>query len=306
MKNLKFCSIILPDPQAEIYSLLLAESIRAFGGALSNNPIWFFMPDYGKPLTDIAQKQLQILDVHVMPFKFGREEFQFFFMDRLVGLEKVERACTADTVTLAWLDANTILLQEPKEFILPDGKSLGYCPVHHLLVGSRFDQPLDPFWEQIYKHCQVPPERVFPMQPAVEDIQMRPYFNAGILIVRPERGLFAKWCETFLNLCQAPVFQPFYKQDQRYVIFMHQAVLAGVMLRHLEPEEMLMLPESYNYPVHLFEQDNTNRRPSSMDELVTFRYEDFCQDMDWAEKFPASDPVKHWLAEQVCRIQHTG
>ena len=58
--KLIFCSVIFSGPQAEIDNLLQAESIHAFGGALGRgNPIWFFMPDYGKPMTDATQPGLR-------------------------------------------------------------------------------------------------------------------------------------------------------------------------------------------------------------------------------------------------------
>lgn len=297
--NLIFCSVIFPGQQVETDSLLLAESIRTFGGALSGNPIWFVQPDYGKPLTDNARQWLQDLDVHVIPFRIEIEKLRFFFMGQLAGLVQAEGMSAGDTEILAWLDANTILVHEPKEFLLSSSKSLGYRPVHHLLIGSRFDQQLDPFWSQIYRSCQVPSERVFPMKPVVENLQMRPYFNAGILVTRPERGLLRKWHRAFLDLYQVPSFQAFYQQDQRYAIFMHQAVLAGVVLRDHEQQELLELPETYNYPVHLFEQDATGRRPSSIDELVTFRHEGFYLDADWTQKMPASDHLKKWLAGKM-------
>jgi hypothetical protein len=300
-QNLIFCSVIFPGPHTEVNSLLLSESIRAFGGALSQNPIWFFMPDYGKQLTETSKKQLRKLDVQVTLVEIEKEKLAFFFVGELVSLAEIEKMCIGNTHTLAWLDANTILLHEPKELLLSDGKSFGYRPVHHLLIGPRFDQALDPFWAQIYHYCQVPPERVFPMRPVVEDTQMRPYFNAGILLVRSERGLFRKWCDVFLNLYQHPVFRNFYEQDQRYGIFMHQAVLAGVVLSHLELEEMLELPETYNYPIHLYEQDTTGR-PALIDEMITFRHEDFYEDDDWQQKIPASNSLKQWLAEQLLSI----
>jgi hypothetical protein len=300
-QKLIFCSVIFPGPQAEINSLLLAESIRAFGGKLSNSTIYFFMPDYGKRLTRAAQKQLQELDIQVMPIGIDREKLKYFFAGELTGLAQIEKMSAGKTETLAWLDANTIVLHEPSDFILPNGKAFGYRPVHHLLIGPRFDHALDPFWAQIYHYCQVPPERIFPMRPVVEDNHMRPYFNAGILLVRPEKGLLRKWCETFLHLYQSPFFQPFYEQDQRYAIFMHQAVLAGVALSYLEPAELLELPETYNYPIHLFKQDTTSRRPALIDEMVTFRHEGFYEDSDWAKKIPASEGLKQWLREKISK-----
>jgi lipopolysaccharide biosynthesis glycosyltransferase len=141
------------------------------------------------------------------------------------------------------------------------------------------------------------------MQPVVEDLQMRPYFNAGILVTRPERRLFQDWYKTFLELYHAPAFQKFYEQDQRYIIFLHQAVLAGVVLHCLAKDELLELPSAYNYPVHLFEQDKTKHRPDSMDELVTFRHEGFYQDSDWMQKMPASERFKQWLAVTLSNLE---
>ena len=57
--KLIFCSVIFSGPQAEIDNLLQAESIYSFGGTLANNPIWFFMPDYSKPMTNAAQPGLR-------------------------------------------------------------------------------------------------------------------------------------------------------------------------------------------------------------------------------------------------------
>lgn len=301
--KLVFCSIIFPGAEAETDNLLLAESIRAFGGTLSDYPIWFFTPDVGKPLTEPTRRQLEGLDIRVIPFPMEIEKLRFFFMGQLAGLAQAETTSAGEADILAWLDANTLLVNEPKEFLLPTSQSLGYRPVHHLLLGSRFNQPLDPFWTQIYRSCRVPPERVFSMQPVVENIQMRPYFNAGLLVTRPERHLFQDWYETFLDLYQSPAFKAFYEQDQRYVIFLHQAVLAGMVLHKFELYDLLELPGTYNYPVHLFDKDNTDRRPASMDELVTFRHEGFYQDANWMQKMPASDGLKQWLAARLADLQ---
>lgn len=235
----------------------------------------------------------------MIPVALERDHSEFFFLPQLAGLAQVERMSEGETEILAWMDANTILLSEPEDFILPAGKSLAYCPVHHLLLGSRFDQPLDPFWRQIYQRCQVPPAKIFPMKPVIEDLQMRPYLNAGLLVVHPERGLFTRWYETFMSLYQLPVFQAFYEQDQRYAIFMHQAVLAGVVLGYLNYAELCELPQSYNYPLHLYEQHHASHRPASLDELVSLRYEDFSLDAGKPHKIPGNERLLKWLAERA-------
>ncbi len=301
-QELIFCSIIDPEQNQQVDSLLLAESIRSFGGALANHPIWFCMPDTGKPLSNHANRRLKELDVRIIPFSFDNTLNDIFFVKQLTGLEIMENFSENETESLVWMDANTLLLNEPVELVLPQGKTFGYRPVHHLLLGSRFDEPMDTFWTQIYQDCQVPVERVFPMQPVVEDLHMRPYFNAGFLVIRPERQLIHCWKEVFTRLYRSPIYSTFYQRDRRYSIFMHQAVLAGVTLNLLDLWELLELPPTYNYPIHLYEYDRSSKRPSSLDELTTIRHEGFYNDPNWREKMNANDELKEWLEKKLVEI----
>ena len=75
--RLIFCSVITPGARGEVNSLLLAESIRAFGGALADRPVWFFMPDSGKELTGAGRERLAKLGVGVVPFWVEREKLKF-------------------------------------------------------------------------------------------------------------------------------------------------------------------------------------------------------------------------------------
>ena len=176
---------------------------------------------------------------------------------------------------------------------------MGYRPVQHLLVGSQYGKPLDPFWTEIYAACKVPPESVFPMHLTVEDRDMRPYFNAGFLVLRPQAGLVKKWYDTFISLYQTSTFLPFYERDVRYEVFMHQAVLAGVVLSNYDRDQLHELPRGYNYPMDLWGIDTTAYRPRSMDEVITFRHEGFYEDPDWQENFPASDALKQWMKKVI-------
>jgi len=199
----------------------------------------------------------------------------------------------------AWLDSNTLVLNEPQEFLLPPTKSLGFRPVHHTLIGSRYAERLDPFWTQVYDFCQVPQDRVFPMVTHVDATQIRPYFNAGILITRPTNRLFQIWHDTFFELYQKPQCQEFYQRDKRYEIFIHQAALSGVILSMFPTEELLELPSTYNYPLHLFDEDTSSTRPSSLEELITIRHEGFYQDPNWLNKIPAQKTLKNWIIERL-------
>lgn len=295
-----FCSYIFPGYETD--PLLFAESVRCFGGASSNTTIWMMTPDFGKPLAAYAVKRLNELHVRIIPFPVEREELHFFFYGELAGLAQAEALAAVETDTLIWMDANTIMVNEPGDLVLPKGKSFAYRPVHLLILGPRWETPLDPFWNLIYRDCGVPADRVFPMQPVAETVKMRPYFNAGLLALHPQHGLLRLWNERFQQASRSEEYQHFFQQDNRYEVFLHQALLTGVALSHFSPDEMVELPSTYNYPVHLFERDITGHRPGTMDELVTFRHEGFYEKANWKNNFPGSKKLKNWLEGQLAKI----
>jgi len=195
---------------SETGALLLAESIRAFAGSLSQTPIWFFMPKTEKQLSTTAKERLLALGVSLIPLDIDKEILSFPFTGKAQAAALAESMASGNTDFLAWLDTNTVVIQEPKDFLLQNDKSLGYRPVHHTLVGSRYNEPLDAFWTSLYRYCNVPEERIFPMMTHVDGTVIRPYFNAGLLVTRPEKRLFQIWRDTFFKVYQKPSFQKFY------------------------------------------------------------------------------------------------
>jgi hypothetical protein len=299
MENLIFASFVLPRKSSETNALLLAESIRAFAGSLSHTPIWYLIPEYREPPSRAVRAKLRAMNVTLTPFKPEYAVPSFPFIDKVVTASVAESMAAGHTRLLVWMDSNTLFLHEPTAFLLPDDKNLGFRPVHHTLIGSRFDEPLDPFWTLIYRTCHVPPDRVFPMMTHMDNTRIRPYFNTGLLVTRPETGLLQAWRDTFFAVYRDPTFQDIYQQDERYRIFMHQAVLSGVILSTMAPTELHELPPTYNYPLHLHAQDSTDHRPSSLEDLVTFRHEGFYEDSEWTKKMPANEILKQWIAKRL-------
>ena len=140
------------------------------------------------------------------------------------------------------------------------------------------------------------------MMTHIDNEEIRPYFNAGILVARPENNLFQKYHEIFFKVYQEPAFKEFYQKDDRYAVFVHQAILSGAILSTVPTEELEEFPNTYNYPLHLFGEDVTENRPAGMENLVTFRHEGFHNNSDWYEKMPANDSLKNWIVEILSHI----
>ena len=303
-EKIVFSTIIYPTGSSEANTILLAASIRARAGTLSQASIWCYSPQYGKEISTPTKRKLHQLNAELRPFEIDRDVLRFFFTAGITAAALAESGARDQAEFLAWVDSNTIVLQEAGDFLLQDDKSLGFRPVHHTLVGSRYDEPLDPFWRLVYDCCGVPEDHVFPMTAHVDGVRIRPYFNAGLLIVRPEKGLLQAWYDRFFQVYQSPEFQEFYEQDGRYPIFAHQAILTGVLLSALAPDEMQELPPTYNYPLHLYEEDVTDCRPARLDEIVTCRHEGLAGALEVIDSMPAEASLKQWLTGLIMPHAH--
>ena len=244
-------------------------------------------------------KKMSSLKAELFTFSLDNEYLNFPFMSNAFASACAEENSINEIGIIAWLSPNTIVLREPEELTLKDEIILGYRPVHHKLIGSSFKEPLDPFWELIYKVCDVDKDRIFAMETHIDGATIRPYFNAGILSVRTNRRLLKSWRDKLVEVYKNPSLQEFYKKDEKYKIFIHQAILTGVILSKFNSNEIYELPVSYNYPLHLHKVDVTSKRPNSMNGMITIRHEGFYNNSNWFEKFPANNSLKVWINVQI-------
>jgi hypothetical protein len=297
MKDMIF-AFMLGNGETETDALRLARSIRAFGGEFCFNPIWMLSQRSESDLCEETRQGLFKLGIRLITFDMDPEAVHFPFADYVTAAGIAEGLAQGETSYLVMMATDTLVLQPPSACHLPSRKSLGGCPVHLKLLGSGFNDPVDEFWSLIYRHCQVDVARIFPLQTIVDEQLVRAYFNAGLLVVRPERGILRAWQSDFYHCYHLPEFEPFYMKNVLYDIFMHQAVLAGSILSSLKPEEIQQLPFEMNYPLHLHTSVAESRRPTNLNQLITCRYEDFDEffgNPDVDELIQIDKPLKDWL-----------
>ncbi|MFC2028362.1 hypothetical protein ACFLTX_00375 [Chloroflexota bacterium] len=302
--SLVFVSKILPGKKHELNTLLLIESIRKYGGKFSKSQIWLLFLDDRSAYSRSVWDRIEEFGVRMIPFQIKNVNSEVFFYKEVSALAKAEEMIVGQSEFMIWMDSNTVVLNEPVDCLLPRNKLLGYKPVHHLLVGSRHGDALDPFWQEIYNLCEVDKDRVFLMTPMIEDIQMRPYFNAGFLVISASVNLIQQWLIFFERAIHNPVIKEKISQEPRYGIFLHQAVLSGVILNLYEPGQLLELSSSYNYPLHLWNQDQTVRRPKTLENCISVRHEGLVNTKSWISGNPFSPMQTDWLIERLSFYQN--
>ncbi|MFH2071368.1 MAG: hypothetical protein ABIJ75_00795, partial [Actinomycetota bacterium] len=280
MDRATFVTLAEPGTGA-LQALLLARSIRDFGGTVAQEPIWALVPDGGSRITRLVAAEFEDLGVRLQPFPIDASSREIPFAVKAAAAAQAE--ALVDTDLLVWLDPDVLVVGGAGEFLIGDNAALGYRPVHHRLIGMDADAPMDGFWDLVLMECGVSENRLFRMYTNVGE-RIKAYFNAGVFAVRPERGLLQAWTQTLLTLARQPAVTAYTRHETIYETFLHQVAWTAVLLRHLERSEMTELSPAINSPLHLHEQIPAGRRAMSLQRLVAVRTENMLLDPEWQER----------------------
>ena len=279
----------------ECESLLLARSLRSFGGKLANCPLWQMMPQNLEQVSESTHQALEELGVQVHRFKVPEEALKFPFGGKVYAATAAEALAATQADVLVWMDSDTLFANEPSVMTLKENVSLGYRPVMLKNISSLYDEPVNAFWDFIYERCKTPKEHIFPLLTTVDRVQIRPQFNAGIMSVRPEKRLLRTWRDNFERIYQQPQLAHFYQEHVLYRIFVHQSILAATLLTMLLKDEMQDLGSRVNIPIFL------DIEPDIACQADTLRYDEFkfFETPDWEKKVSLNKPLRNWLPAQV-------
>jgi len=280
-------------------AIMLFDSLRTFGGELGDSLCIILVPEKGEPLPDKAREQLSLLDVRLLPFDMDEGAVRFPLASVVYAAARAEQQVHDETEILVWTNEDTLIVSPPSDFLLEEGINFAYRPVHHTKISSVYGKPPDDFWSLIYQYCGIEEGKAFPMETCTRDNTIRAHFNAGLLVVRPEQLLLEKWLDHFRELYQHPDFRPFFKEDVLYMVFMHQTVLSGVVLSMFKRRELLELPETVNYPLHLHQEYPIEYQPQALNNLITCRYEGIEDLRNSLKTIPVEEPLKGWLNERL-------
>ncbi|MCK4858539.1 MAG: hypothetical protein KAT58_11260 [candidate division Zixibacteria bacterium] len=284
-----------------LHTRFLAESIRAFAGRFSDAPVWVYVPKSLAGTVAGEMNRFRALRVEIKTSSTPDEARWFYFAGKVFAAGKAEAAAVATAAVLVWMDEDTIVLQEPTDFVLGSEIGFAYRPVTHNRSGSLYAEPPDPFWNRIYKKLSIDLESLFPMVTPADRQTIRAYFNAGLLVVRPQRGILRKWGESFKVLYRDSVLVDMCREDVTKRIFLHQAALVGAVLNRLAKDAMLELSDRYNYPVFFKKMFGAESEFDSIEDVITFRYDIYFRNADtnWSRQLKGTAHLISWLKERL-------
>jgi hypothetical protein len=283
-------------PQQVRRSLVFCESVRTFAGSMSQAPIRVYLSEGLPALPEELREAFSSLGVELRRFDVPEEARKFVLAGKPFAAAQAEAEASGEAEILAFLDANIIVLGEPRDFLLVTDKDFAYRPVMHKNIGTLYGEPPDAFWSRLYQKLNVTEDALFPMLGVADRLEIRPYYNAGYLVVRPERALFAKWADNFKICYRDPELAEMCRDEKRNV-FLHQAALAGTVPVYLNREKTVELPGSHNYPLFFDRFYDSKKTYDSLEDVVSIKYEFDFADLpaEWDQSLSGPAETIAWI-----------
>ncbi len=269
---------------------LLLESLRAFGGPLSDCPVWVFVAD--PKAVDPARRRLGDVELVLLDKEDGFRPY--LFADKVRACAQAEEMAGESVGSLVWLSLGCLVVSPPLLFELGSSYDAALRPVHIRNIGSRSSERLDAFWEGVYRAVGAE-DTSYQVESLVDSETIRPYFNTHCFSVNPSKGVLRSWWSHFKALASDREFQAGPCRDELHRIFLHQAVLSALFTKFLDWNRIRLLPDGYSYPLHLHEDVPRSRRAGTLNTLVCAAYEER-RDLD---ALVAREPLKSWLLERL-------
>lgn len=284
-----FLTLMRSDSEKSCVRILI-DSIRSFGGTLSNCPIWIFEPvSHG-----INCNYPESTGVRVFSLNVPDKVKHYLFADKVYACAEAEKMATPEIQSLVWIDPACLVIKPPILFNLNQSFDAAVRPVHIRNVGLPSTEPLNDFWNKIFEIVGIP-DIQSTVETFVDTQRIRSYFNSHAFSVNPSKGLLRKWFEYFEILACDEGYQANACSDNTHRVFLHQAILSALLISMLTPERVRILPPDYNYPYNLHRSVPPDRRAAALNDLVCIAYEDRSLDPNVIDDIDVLDPLKSWL-----------
>jgi hypothetical protein len=288
-------------PEERASARLLIESIRAFGGWLSQCPIWVFEGDpQNAPCAELTA--LENVQLHPLPVPDALKHY--ILADKVCACAQAEALAGPEVRSLIWFNPDCFVIQPPDLFNLgaPDESGMTYDvairPVHVKNVGLLASELVDRFWGKVYATVGVDDMSLI-VESYVDGQRIRAYFNTHTFAVNPAIGLFRRWLDDFTTLVNDQAYQEEACSDIAHRIFLHQAVLSALIVTMLPAERVRLLPPDYSYPYNLQHDIPPERRAQVLNELVCIANEGRPMHPDAVTDITIHEPLRTWLADHA-------
>lgn len=226
----------------EDQTVLLAQSIRLFGGRYRDCPIYAISP-HGESLSQSCMQALESLKVHVDIQSLNSRIMSFRYANKAYALEHAETAYMHEINV--FLDSDTLFVDEPLAFTADHGRDFLARPVDlRGICRSPNDSCFNHYWQECCSLSGITLDDLSIISTTVDRVPIYSNWNGGLLVTKGSKGIGNRWREILERLWQKQVCarpNDFWGSGQvSFALATASLSLSGGIL-----------PEGYNIPIHL-------------------------------------------------------
>ncbi|MFN8346805.1 MAG: hypothetical protein U0X91_17525 [Spirosomataceae bacterium] len=276
-------------------SVLFAKTLRTFGGALKEAPIYSYAPRAGKDIGHQTYKQFESLSVEHAYIPLNQEFKHYSVANKVFALSYAEATLNYDII--AFSDSDMFVLSEPAELLLSDDYDIALRPVGSKGIG--ISDPSDTefeYWQKLYKICGA--EAISYVETSIDSKKIYGYWNSGLMAAHRNKKIFAQWELNLLKMLRNKIY------PKNGLYFTEQSTFSATVMG--TKARLLNLPKSYNYPIHRQETLPPAQKIDTLGEIVTAHYHDMFRKFESPTTpfpllpFEKSDDYQYnWLIEHL-------
>lgn len=292
---MKEISIIICTEKGKLEkkSMLLVESFRKYGGPLRKAPIYSYQPRKGREVGTQTKRFFKRNNVSLIGLPLNTDYHNYPLANKIYASSHAEKTLNSDI--LVFVDSDMFFLNEPSEFLIPNGYDATLRPVDWKIIGAENEKdPNWAYWKKLYNLLEVK-EYSF-VTTSIDRKKILPYWNTGHIAVRREKSIFQNWEKNFHKAMKHGL-TPF-----SGLFFVEQSVLAATIsaLRC----RVKTFSSFYNYPIHLQKIIPVPcQKAFSLDKIVSAHYHRIFEDGSAEDilkpMMDVKNPKSRWLASKL-------
>jgi hypothetical protein len=277
----------------EAQTVRMAESLRAFGGAMADSEILAITPRFGPPLARATRKRFEELGVRHERLASHPKYAWYHYLNTPIALAAAEKLTQADII--CWADSDLLFMGEPRELLLGDDLDFIAGSIDDGVIGTTGpDSPFDADWRKLCELLDIDFESLPWVTTHMDGKRIRLYFQAGVFAYRRELG----FSQYYLDIC-TDVLDTGFGFSHAAENYTDQVCLG--LSAHKKGLRWRQLSTSHNFPMASFLPDFD--KPEMLAAATVLHYHDAMQPHFWEtclERLRTTQPEVHaWLSERA-------
>ncbi len=271
----------------------LIKSIRELSGSYSECNIYIVLGD----IENFPANSLQGKNIEILPIEMDKSFMDYPLAIKAFAAAQVEKIVKDKVESLVWFDPGVVVFNSFDALDLKNKYDASFRPVtiSNNISITPGTEPND-YWAPIYNLCGIEYQKLSTLKTIVDNVEIQPYYNCEVFSVNPKLGICSEWAEKLEILLRDDSYQKNVCTSFLRKLFLHQAVLSGVISSKINPEKIKSLPVTSGYPFNQHDRLPDDKKVSSLNECSVVIF-DYAWDRipTWMKNIKIEEPLKSWL-----------